>query len=223
MGFESERLASTRTLPPSYTAIWGLDLLKDQRAAVLLNVAALPLFALSGWIFSLIASTFKPEIIHKLYIVQLAAQSLGFFLALVGTIVGIVLVHEAIHGIFFWIYTRSRPVFGLKLLFAYAGAPAWYIPRDQYAIIGLAPLIIITVAGLVLTPFLSLPIGQLTLLVITVNAAGAVGDLYVVSKTLCQSRDVLVCDTGVGFTMFGEVKSSVAMKGQNVDGVSAHE
>ena len=208
MGFKSGRLSPRRDLPGSHFKTWELDLAKNQKAAIVLNIAAFPLFVLFGWIFVKVASFIRPEIVIKLYLTPVTAHPIVYFLIFFIVVVGIMFIHELIHGAFFWMFTRSKPIFGLKLLFAYAGAPEWYIPRNQYAVIGLAPIILITLAGFLVILLVPLTVGQLALFGITMNASGAVGDLYVSGKVMCQSRDVLIRDTGLGFTMFGRLDTA---------------
>jgi hypothetical protein len=223
MGFNSGRLSPRRDLPGSHYTTWELDLAKNQKAAIVLNVAALPLFALFGWIFVKLASFIRPEIMSRLYLTPVTAHPIVFFLIFLVVVVGIMFIHEAIHGAFFWMFTRSKPIFGLKLLFAYAGAPEWYIPRNQYAAIGLAPLLLITIAGFLVIFLAPLSVGQLALFGITMNASGAVGDLYVSGKVMCQSRDVLIQDTGVGFTMFSQLDTADETPERNSEGGVNHE
>ncbi len=199
-------LSSTRTLPPLYASIWALDLTKSPRAALALNLVSLPLFALFTCVFGLISSIFHPGMLTSLPAVLFSSHSTFVLLSFLLAVLGIMILHEAIHGAFFWIYTHARPVFGMRILFAYAGAPEWYIPRDKYSVIGLAPFTLISLAGLIAIPFLPLVTAQFILLTITVNAAGAVGDLYVVAKILRQSPTILIQDTGAGFTVFGEIQ-----------------
>ncbi len=208
---ESERpgLSATQTLPPTYAPIWGLDLARSPRAALVLNLVSLPLFVLSACVFGLFSSLFKPGILTNLHVVLSSLQNSFSLLLFLAAVIFLMILHEAIHGVFFWVYTHTRPVFGLRMLLAYAGAPDWYIPRDKYNIIGLAPFVLISIFGLIVIPFVSMFVAQFVLLLITVNAAGAVGDLYVVGKTLRQPPTVLIQDTGAGFTMFGKINPTV--------------
>ncbi len=223
MGFRSERLKPSRDLPVSHSKIWGLDLARNQKAAVALNIAAFPMFAIFGWIFLNVASSLRPEVVSRSYLAQITPHPFVFLLIFFVVIIGIMLIHEAIHGAFFWIFTRSKPIFGLQLLFAYAGAPEWYIPRNQYAVIGLAPLVLITIAGFIVIILAPLSAGQLALIGITMNASGAVGDLYVSGKVMGQARNVLIQDTGVGFTMFGQLDSAIERSERQAEGAIDHE
>ena len=101
-----------------------------------------------------------------------------------------------IHGFFFWVFTRSRPVFALKLFYAYAGAPDWYIPTRQFMIVALGPLVIIGVAGMLL--MLLVPESWVVLIVLMVafNTGGSVGDLLIFTRLLKLSPTGLANDTG---------------------------
>jgi hypothetical protein len=113
-----------------------------------------------------------------------------------------IVVHELIHGLFFWLFTRERPTFGFKGAYAYAAAPDWYMPRNQYAIVGLAPLVLMTLAGLVLLPVIPVWAIPALLFVVVTNAAGAVGDIAVVGWLLLQPRATLVNDIGDAVTLY---------------------
>jgi hypothetical protein len=204
MDIQPGRITCTRLLPDSYRRIWGLDLAQDRTTAVVLNLISIPLFAVAGWLFLHIASVLRPDIANLDSIRKLSIQPLILYLDFVGVIAFVMVLHEAIHGLFFWIFTRSKPVFGIKLLFAYAGAPEWYVPRNQYSIVGLAPLILISVGGFLVIPLTSLYVAQPLLLGMVMNAAGAMGDIYVCVKVLRLPPDVLIQDTGFVFDVYGK-------------------
>jgi len=77
-------------------------------------------------------------------------------LAILLALVAVLLLHELVHGAFFWLITRSRPRFGLQITYAYAAAPDCYIPRNPYLVVGLSPLVLITLAGIVMLPLIPL-------------------------------------------------------------------
>jgi len=202
MAFGRPSLRATQILPDSHRQLGSLDLARNTRVAIILNLAALPLFLVFGWSFMKFAQLLKPDIVSRFHFANLSLSPIGSFLLFVGIILGMMVIHEAIHGLFFWIFTRSRPIFGLKLLYAYAGAPGWYIPRSQYIVVGLAPLVLMTAAGFLFIALMTLPLAQLFLFGITINASGAVGDLYVSAWVFLRSPEALMEDTGFGFTIF---------------------
>ncbi|HLX40560.1 MAG TPA: DUF3267 domain-containing protein [Ktedonobacteraceae bacterium] len=108
-------------------------------------------------------------------------------------------VHEAIHGLVFLLW-GGRPYFGTKLPFAlYCGAKKQLFRRNHYLIVGLAPLVVITLAAIVLT--LALPGLASYILFGTVgNFSGAAGDVWVARRLWKQPSQILVEDTQTGYT-----------------------
>jgi hypothetical protein len=110
---------------------------------------------------------------------------------------GIIVLHEAIHGAFFWLFTRRRPRFGFRDRAAFAAAdPGVFLTRNQYLAATHAPLVVITGAGLAL--LLVLPPGAAALVgfLMIANAAGAPSDLRVAAWLFLQPRGALVRDNG---------------------------
>ncbi len=192
--------AATRNLPAGYEPYKTIDLSNNQRALIVLNVASLVMLVLSGWLLLLLTATIRPEF-------ALAGEfnALGTVLVIIAALllmVGMIILHEAIHGVFFWIFTHTRPMFGFKGFYAYAAAPDWYILRNPYMIVGIAPLVLITLCGILLLwvvpEWLILPL----LFLVVMNASGAVGDIAVVGWLLFQPRDTLIADRGDAMTAY---------------------
>jgi hypothetical protein len=125
----------------------------------------------------------------------------GVLLWLIINIVGSFLIlplHELIHGLAF-LFWGGKPFFGAKLPFAlYCGARQQIFPRNYYLVVGLAPLVIITILALLLTLF-SPVLASYTLFANLSNFSGAVGDLWVASRILRQPPHILLEDTDVGY------------------------
>lgn len=191
----------TRTLPDGYKPYVVINLAKDIVLAVILNAAAILGFFACTWLLKLFSGLVHPE---------LAGASLteGFglleaFGLLILTVI-ILVVHEVIHGLFFYIITHSKPVYGISLTYAFAAAPAWYIPKWQYVVIGLAPLVLIGIAGAGIITFG--PTGMIVpaIILTAINTAGAVGDIWIISQVLSSNPGCLVNDTGHQVTLFQE-------------------
>lgn len=123
-------------------------------------------------------------------VVWLGINIIGYFV--------ILLIHEAIHGltILFW---GGRPHFGAKLPLAlFCGARQQMFRRNQYIVVALAPLVVISVAGIILT-LLAPSLATYALLAIAGNISGAAGDLVVVRHLYRLPRNVLVEDTETGY------------------------
>lgn len=116
------------------------------------------------------------------------------------------IVHEAIHGVWFWGLTHQVPRFGCQGLVVYTAPPnQLYISRDAYLLIALAPLVLLTILAGILLPFV--PPHTLTTLisVFCLNASGSTGDIAVAlwlirkpSATLTEDRGtVLIAHTQI--------------------------
>jgi hypothetical protein len=94
----------------------------------------------------------------------------------------------------------GKPYFGTKLPFAlYCGAKGQLFRRNQYLVVGLAPLVVLTLAAIVLT--LVVPGLASYLLFGTVgNFSGAAGDVWVARRLWRQPSHILVEDTQTGYT-----------------------
>lgn len=113
----------------------------------------------------------------------------------------VMFLHEGIHALAF-AFWGGRPYFGAKLPLAlFCGAKNQIFRRNHYLVVGLAPLVIITVAGIIFT-LLSPALAVYTLLGTIGNFSGAAGDLWVAQRLLLQPKDVLVEDTDAGYRVW---------------------
>ena len=188
---------ATQTLPAGYIQSGQIDLKKDKRLTILLNFGAGIVLVLSFYLLSVFTAWVRPDIMTFSVTITLT----NMLSALVLTVL-ILPLHEGIHGLFFWIFSRSRPVFGLRPLYAYAGAPTWFFPRHQFAITTLGPLVVIGAAGLLL--LLLAPISWIFMIVLLValNTSGASGDVFVFIRLLTSSPTSFTNDTGEVVTFF---------------------
>jgi hypothetical protein len=195
-------MRATKYLPNDYHHVKTLNL-SSSRNVLWLNLAAIPLLFLYGWLFTrlvIILRTFNP----------FQSGILGFFAAFSGlglvalplSIILMLVLHELVHGIFFWLFTRQRPRFALKAGYAFAAAPEWYLPSLQYIIVGCSPFLIISIGSIFLAGYANPSLIPYLLLIATFNAAGALGDLIVVGWVLNQSKNILVKDEGDVFSSY---------------------
>lgn len=176
-------------LPPDYHEVRHL-VATESRILLLLNLASLlPIgvaLVIVGWWWA--------------FVRQLRGAMPGFedFSPLLGillVIVTVFTVHEAIHGLFIWIYGH-RPHFGFKPQYGvfYATANDALFPRNQFLVIALAPLVIMTIIGMALMMIVPDALGYYVGLVIVLNAGGAIGDLWMTVVVLRYPPHTLVRD-----------------------------
>ena len=132
------------------------------------------------------------------------AISVGLLDVVVAFVVGALVLpvlHELIHGLAAQL-VGARPVYGVALPVAAFCHFERFVTRGQYAFIIVAPLAAITLGGLALMPVAPDWLrGQLLLLMI-LNASGAVGDLAMLAQLTKVPRDALIADTAVGFEAY---------------------
>lgn len=193
---------ATKSIPSNYHSHKILDL-SNSRTMFLLNLAAVPLLFLFGWIFARIIIYVSitnpfPNGFWGLF----TSYSVLDWIALPISIAIMLVFHELIHGLFFWLFTQERPRFALKSGYAFAAAPDWYLPRSEYVLVGISPLVVISILSIVFAAFLPPHLSSYLLFVATFNAAGALGDMIVVAWVLRQPDTTFIMDHGDKFLTF---------------------
>lgn len=187
----------TKILPGDYERVYNLNLAKNVNMAIWLQVVVLVLAYLLWHLFGVVVAGMRtdPNIVRFTWsAAELPLLLISFFL--------MVVLHEGIHGLFFWVYTKERPKYGFKLAYAYAAAPDWYLPRNQFIMVGLAPLVILSILGVAAAPLFSTGVIKGLVFFLTLNAAGAVGDMFTVLVMLRYSKSALVNDLGEEFSVY---------------------
>jgi len=200
-------MLASNACPENATLVFSIDLLKNKRVFWILQIAGTLLFFAFGGFFvwytvQVRSALFQSGILADLAAAMGNASLILFLLEMIGCTAVVLLAHELVHGAFFWIYSRSRPVFGLRLGYAYAAAPGWFFPSRQYLVIALAPLVFISILGMLLVAVL--PAGALPLLLfgLVVNASGAVGDIWIAYKVVRERRPIVIEDLGDGMNFY---------------------
>lgn len=197
-----------KVLPENYSKSGVINLATNRVVLKLINLISLGMLFLYGWLFVQAIYWLRPgDAVHGLRVdIDGLFSIIGAIFYVLLIYVFMIVLHEAVHGLFFWFFTRSKPVYALRLYYAYAAAPDWYLPRRQYLVIALAPFLLLTVLGLLLITVV--PAGWFfTLLVlVAVNASGAVGDVAIAIWVFLQPRDCLARDQGDEVTLYLPIK-----------------
>lgn len=187
-------MKASQVLPPNYHPSGKFDL-KNLKQIIILNLIGLILLIFSIWSFSWIANQIRSgsdiSISIEFSSIPSALIALGKLLL---TIIFVLGLHEGIHALFFWIFSKKKPVVGIKGFYAFAAMPGWYFPRNQYILIGISPLIVITLVGILLLVIMPISTLNLILIGLILNASGAVGDLFVVIWLLTKPVNTLALD-----------------------------
>jgi hypothetical protein len=194
----------TQSLPEAYHPIGTFDLAKNFRLLVWMNVLGLGIYILSGLFFIQILHWLRPASAGPALASGLAGLQ-NILQTLVGLVIlyaAVILLHEGLHGVCFWLFIRQRPVFAFKGAYAYAAAPDWFLPRNKYFITAVAPLVGISLLGGAAFAFVP-PTWFLPVLAgLIINAGGAASDLWVAAWLLRQPPSCYANDRGDAITLY---------------------
>lgn len=188
---------STKTLPETYTQSGEIGLKNNKRLAITLNIVSFFVGVLSLFLLFILATWLRPSFMDAS-----GAITPGGMVVLIGAGVILFPIHELIHGVFFWVFTRSRPFFAFRLFYACAGAPDWYIPTHQYMFVALGPLVIIDAVGVLFLELVPVSWVLSIAIILALNTGGAVGDLLVITRLFKLSPTSLTNDTGDVLTFY---------------------
>ncbi len=178
------------------------------------GAAGVVLFFAFGWIFVQIGMVLRSDFAALLASKDFNLSMIPLMLMLIILLVITVLMaffHEAIHGFFYWLYSRQKPLFGLNLPYAWSAIPPdVYLHRNQYIVAALAPLVIISLAGILLIQHVPLWMIPPLIAFLTFNAASAISDLYLAGWLLRKPANALISDEGLVSNLFTPNPLSIA-------------
>jgi hypothetical protein len=203
---------AVQTLPDGYQPIEVIDIAKQTGLAIGMNLIGFLLFIISYFVFFRFVRDMRSMAAMQFFEMD---SWTNLILVLIGGIfflAALVILHEAAHGLFFRIYTGSMPKFALKLSYAYAAAPDWYIRRNAYLVIGAAPVVLITLVGLLSCLFVHPSWLVVIVLFMSLNFASSVGDFYVLLRLITKSGDVYVKDEGDKMTFYHPIFEDIPLE-----------
>lgn len=191
-------MKAIQILPENYREIFSVNLQKNKKIAVLINVLAVLIaiaMAIPMHFYIPITTLFSFENGIKAYFIRI----LAFFLL----IIVYMLLHELVHGITMKFFGTKKVKYGFTGLYAFAGSEDYYNKRS-YIIIALAPVVFLGIIIAVANALVPADWFWVVYLLQISNISGAAGDLYVTVKFASFPRDILVKDSGIGMTVYSK-------------------
>ncbi len=185
-------------LPEGYREIYSVNLQRDKKAALIVNIAALILmviFVIIGLFIVPISYTFVND-------GSIVTVWLKMMAVLAGMIVYLIL-HELVHGITMKHYGAKKVKYGFTGLYAFAGCEE-YFTKKPYIVIALAPIVVWGVVLAAVCCFVPKSWFWLVYFIQVMNLSGAAGDLYVTYKFSKFPKDILIKDTGLEMKVYSE-------------------
>lgn len=186
---------AVETLPEGYKEYYSVDLQKNKKTAVFVNVLSLVIAVLLivPMNFAVpIRSVFSSD---KGMIIR--------FIALILLIVIYMVTHELVHGIAMKSCGTKKVKYGFTGLYAYAGSNDYY-DKKSYIYIALAPIVLLGIIIAIVNFVVPVQWFWIVYFIQVTNLSGAAGDLYVSVKFFRFPKDILVKDYGVGMTVFSK-------------------
>ena len=186
---------SYKELPQGYREILHIDLQKDKKLMLIVNVLGLVVMV----VMFAIAVCFVPVTTFFDYgntnqmMLKPAVLCIGFVVYLVA--------HEAVHGIVMRHYCDAKVCFGFTGMYAFAASGAYYC-RKHYIVIALAPIVVWGIVLGILNFMVPISWFYVIYFIQVGNISGAAGDLYVTWRLRKMPGDILVQDDGVSMTVF---------------------
>jgi hypothetical protein len=188
-------------LPENYKEIKRVDLKKDKKVFLLINLGALLIMA----VMILIANKFIP--LPELFIKIVKNNNGEIFILwlLFPAVILYTIAHEATHGFFMKRFSGIKPKYGITSVYAYAGSEAFF-NKTQYLIITLSPVVILGLLLLLLNLVVPIEWFWFIYFIQVSNISGAAGDLYVTYLIKKVPVDTLTQDSGVSMVMYSKTE-----------------
>ena len=189
-------MRSENTLPDGYREIYSINLQKNIKMAVIVNLIGLVIMvALAVPMHFLVPVTTLLDTSAGM-----GAYWFRFAMLIILMVVYMVL-HELVHGIAMKLCGTKKVKYGFTGMYAYAGSDDYYY-KKPYIFIALAPVILWGIVLAVVNIFVSPQWFWVVYMIQICNLSGAAGDLFVTMKFSRMPKDILVQDCGVGMTVY---------------------
>ena len=185
-------MKAVRPLPEGYREILHIDLQKDKKTALKVNIAS---FAV-GLAMVLLANIRVP-------IRSFFSGGLVPLLVYPAAYAAYIVLHELTHACVMRAVGGGKLRFGFTGMYAYAGTSEDCFDKSSYRCIALAPLVVWGAVFLALQFLLPEKWFWTVWLLQIGNVAGAAGDVYVTAKLWRMPAGILVRDTGLEMTVYG--------------------
>jgi hypothetical protein len=191
-------MKAINNLPEDYKEIYSVNLQKDKKVALGVNVLAVIIMVLMAVPMHFVVPMSNLFSMEKGY----GAYFLRFGVLMISCVAYIIL-HELVHGIAMKICGTKKIKYGFTGIYAYAGSDDCY-DKSAYIFIALAPVVLWGVVLAVINPFISAEWFWVVYFIQISNISGAAGDFFVTLKFLRMPKDILVQDSGIGMKVYSK-------------------
>jgi hypothetical protein len=191
------KIKSFSALPKDYQEAFSVDLLKDKKMLLMINLLSLLMLLPVALVYYLII-----KYTDKVLIIEGTITELWKYIVFIISMVLYIIIHELIHAVFFKLATKEKVKFRFHGIMASASVPGIYFYKKPYLIVGLAPAVIMSIVLIIPGFFLDGIDLLLLTMIFAVHFSGCVGDFYISLKLLKYPRETLIEDTGTGMKFY---------------------
>lgn len=184
-------------LPQGYKEIYTIDLQKDKKAAIFVNILAIIVM-----IVMVVAANPFSAVFESVEDIGITAD-LSRMLVLVVGMIAYIILHELVHGVTMKLFGTKKVKYGFTGLYAYAGSTDYY-DKFSYLTIALAPVVLWGIVLVVLNVVLDASWFWYIYIIQIINVSGAAGDAFVTVKFSRMPKDIYVQDYGVGMKVYSQ-------------------
>ncbi len=185
-------------LPKGYREMYSIDLQKNKKISLLVNLSAVLIAVL------LIVPMHFIVPISSLFDMGNGVKNYIFrFVALIFLLILYMVLHELVHGLAMRICGTKKIKYGFTGMYAYAGSNDYY-DKKSYIFIALAPVVLWGIVIAVVNPFVPIEWFWVVYFIQITNLSGAAGDLFVTVKFSLLPKNILIKDYGVGMIVFSK-------------------
>ncbi len=183
------------TLPEGYKEFYSVNLQKDKKMALTVNIIALVIgaaMALPMHFVIPISELFNFDDGFLIRILALAVLSVLYMI-----------LHELVHGIAMKLCGTKKVKYGFTGMYAFAGSQDYY-SKKPYIFIALAPVVLWGIVLAVVNLMVNEEWFWVIYFIQITNISGAAGDFFVTAKFSRFPDDILVRDHGVGMVVYSK-------------------
>jgi len=191
-------MTPVRELPPDYREARHLVITASGTILWLNIVAFLPMiaafFLMAAWLSFVIR-------VRGSWPVNIGGVPI--WVTLVVLVLALIPLHEGVHGLAI-LWVGHRPRFGAKLskMVVYATTDAGLFRRNEFIVVAVAPLLMLTVLGMLLVFVVPDSVAYYISLAVILNAGSAIGDLWMLAEVLRYPASAVIRDEEDGIRVF---------------------
>lgn len=192
-------MKAVTTLPDGYREIYAIDLQKDKKMSLLINLLAIliaVILVVPMAFLMPISTAYSMENGMTDYFIRW-----GSFAVL---LVVYMVLHELVHGIAMKMCGTKKVKYGFTGMYAFAGSDDYYA-KKPYIFIALAPVVLWGIVIAIITPFVPVEWFWIVYFIQVCNLSGAAGDLFVTVRFSRMPKDILIKDHGVGMKVYSKM------------------